>query len=188
MSSITRPTRSSFLHGVGIDLGGIGKGAAADASSPGSRQRGVVAACVSLGGDVHTFGAGHDASGHGWGVPVLSPPSDGAHVMCTREIHDGAIVTSTTATRRWKHRGRPRAPPHRSDHRSRRRHRACGRRRHRPLDGTRRGPGHGRVRRRPRARRGPARPLWRRRLVRPARHCGLGGTRATSRGPSYSAR
>jgi thiamine biosynthesis lipoprotein len=104
---VDHATNSIFLpDGVGIDLGGIGKGAAADRVVAGLAARGVVAACVSLGGDVRAFGDGHSASGHGWGVPVLSPPSDGAHVMCTREIHDGAIVTSTTGPRRWRHRGR----------------------------------------------------------------------------------
>jgi thiamine biosynthesis lipoprotein len=91
---VDRATNSIFLpDGVGIDLGGIGKGAAADRVVAGLAARGVVAACVSLGGDVRAFGDGHSASGHGWGVPVLSP-SDASRVMFTREIHDGAIVTS----------------------------------------------------------------------------------------------
>jgi thiamine biosynthesis lipoprotein len=91
--------------GVGIDLGGIDKGAAADRVVAGLATRGVVAACVSLGGDVRAYGDGHSASGHGWGIPVLSP-SDGANVMVTREVHDGAIVTSTNGIRQWVHRGR----------------------------------------------------------------------------------
>jgi len=95
----------SLPHGMGIDLGGIGKGAAADRVVAGLAARGVVAACVSLGGDVRAFGDGDSASGHGWGVPVLSP-GDGSHVMFTREIHDGAIVTSATGVRRCRHRGR----------------------------------------------------------------------------------
>src|SRR5262245_19549104 len=85
---VDRPTNSIFLpDGVGIDLGGIGKGAAADRVVAGLAARGVVAACVSLGGDVRAFGDGDSASGRGWGIPVLSP-ADASHVMFTREIHD----------------------------------------------------------------------------------------------------
>ena len=94
---VDHATNSVFLpDGVGIDLGGIGKGAAADRVVAGLATRGVVAACVSLGGDVRAFGDGRGAGGHGWGVPVLSP-CDASEVMFTREIHDGAIATSTTA-------------------------------------------------------------------------------------------
>ena len=60
---------------------------------------------MSLGGDVRAYGDGHSASGHGWGIPVLSP-GDASQVMFTREIHDGAIVTSTNGIRHWVHRGR----------------------------------------------------------------------------------
>ena len=102
---VDRATNSIFLpDGVGIDLGGIGKGAAADRVVAGLAARGVVAACVSLGGDVRAYGDGRSASGHGWGVPVLSP-SDASRVMFTREIHDGAIVTSTNGTRHSERRG-----------------------------------------------------------------------------------
>jgi len=94
---VDRATNSIFLpDGVGMDLSGIGKGAAADRVVAGLTTRGVVAACVSLGGDVRAFGDGRGAGGHGWGVPVLSP-CDASEVMFTREIHDGAIVTSATA-------------------------------------------------------------------------------------------
>jgi len=95
---VDRTTNSIFLpDGMGIDLGGIGKGAAADRVVAGLAARGVVAACVSLGGDVRAFGDGHGPSGHGWGIPVLSP-NDASQVMFTREIHDGAIATSTNGT------------------------------------------------------------------------------------------
>ena len=60
---VDRATNSIFLpDGVGIDLGGIGKGAAADRVVAGLAARGVVAACVSLGGDVRAFGHGHDGA------------------------------------------------------------------------------------------------------------------------------
>jgi thiamine biosynthesis lipoprotein len=60
---VDHATNSVFLpDGVGIDLGGIGKGAAADRVVAGLAARGVVAACVSLGGDVRAFGHGHDGA------------------------------------------------------------------------------------------------------------------------------
>jgi thiamine biosynthesis lipoprotein len=60
---VDHATNSIFLpDGVGIDLGGIGKGAAADRVVAGLAARGVVAACVSLGGDVRAFGHGHDGA------------------------------------------------------------------------------------------------------------------------------
>jgi FAD:protein FMN transferase len=60
---VDHATTSVFLpSGVGIDLGGIGKGAAADRVVAGLAARGVVAACVSLGGDVRAYGTGHDGA------------------------------------------------------------------------------------------------------------------------------
>jgi thiamine biosynthesis lipoprotein len=76
---VDHATSSVYLpDGVGIDLGGIGKGAAADRVVAGLAARGVVAACVSLGGDVRAYGSGHD----------------------------GAIVTSTSGRRHRVHCGR----------------------------------------------------------------------------------
>jgi len=60
---VDHATNSIFLpDGVDIDLGGIGKGAAADRVVAGLAARGVVAACVSLGGDVRAYGSGHDGA------------------------------------------------------------------------------------------------------------------------------
>ena len=87
-------------NGVGIDLGGIGKGATADHIATGLAARGVPAACVSMGGDVRAFGNGHSAGGRGWDIPV-EDPLDEAHTMFTHNVNDGAIVTTTSRFRRW---------------------------------------------------------------------------------------
>ncbi|HZP30691.1 MAG TPA: FAD:protein FMN transferase [Acidimicrobiia bacterium] len=89
--------------GVGIDLGGIGKGFAADLVARGLVERGAAGACVALGGDVRTGGRG---PGDGpWLVPV-EDPFDEQSVLFTHALDDGAIVTSTRLFRRWVHDGR----------------------------------------------------------------------------------
>lgn len=91
--------------GVGLDLGGIGKGAAADRVVAGLRARGVLAACVSLGGDVRAYGPGNAPGGRGWAIPV-EHPDDETRILFTYRVDDGAIVTSTDRFRRWMHAGR----------------------------------------------------------------------------------
>ena len=88
---------------MAIDLGGIGKGTAADLVVEGLRARGVVAACLALGGDVRAFGPGSDADG--WLVPVEDPRHEGT-TWFTHRIADGAVATSTDRFRRWHHAGR----------------------------------------------------------------------------------
>jgi thiamine biosynthesis lipoprotein len=90
--------------GVRIDLGGIGKGSAADRVAAGLRERGVTAACVALGGDVRAFGSGNGPDGRGWAIPV-EDPDDPGRVRFTHVIDDGAIVTSTDRFRRWRRDG-----------------------------------------------------------------------------------
>jgi thiamine biosynthesis lipoprotein len=86
---VDHATNSIFLpDGVGIDLGGIGKGAAADRVVAGLATRGVVAACVSLGGDVRAFGHGHD------GAIVTSTHGRAAHAGLT------AVVVTDHSTER----------------------------------------------------------------------------------------
>lgn len=89
--------------GVALDLGGIGKGTAADRVVELLRARGVPAACVALGGDVRAYGPGSDADG--WLVPVEDPRAEGT-TWFDHRIADGAIATSTDRFRRWHHAGR----------------------------------------------------------------------------------
>jgi thiamine biosynthesis lipoprotein len=90
-------------EGVGIDLGGIGKGLAADIVATGLVERGALGACVGLGGDVRV--AGTPPAGEEWPIRV-EDPFDEEGTLCTRRLRDAAIVTSTTRFRRWSRGGR----------------------------------------------------------------------------------
>jgi thiamine biosynthesis lipoprotein len=89
--------RARVPAGIALDLGGIGKGLAADLVADGLIARGAASALVSMGGDLRAAG---DAPEGGWPVPVEDPmrPDE------TRFIHplrDGGVVTSTTLIRSW---------------------------------------------------------------------------------------
>jgi thiamine biosynthesis lipoprotein len=88
----------SLPAGVDLDLGGIGKGLAADLVATGLVERGAAGACVSLGGDVRVAGRGAD--GGAWEIEV-EDPFDESCSLCRRTLVDSAIVTSTTRFRRW---------------------------------------------------------------------------------------
>jgi thiamine biosynthesis lipoprotein len=92
-SAVTLPA------GVQLDLGGLGKGLAADLVATGLVERGAFGACVSLGGDVRV--AGHPPSGTAWSIPI-EDPLDESRTICTRALVGQAIVTSTTRFRRWQ--------------------------------------------------------------------------------------
>lgn len=91
-STVTLP------EGVALDLGGVGKGLAADLVATGLVERGASGACIGLGGDVRV--AGSPADGDAWQIRV-EDPLDESRTMCTRRLSDDAIVTSTTRFRRW---------------------------------------------------------------------------------------
>lgn len=79
--------------GVGIDLGGIGKGSAADLVSGLVMQAGAAGVAVSIGGDVRV--RGESPSGRGWTFTADSGDLD------LPTIDDGGVCTSTTRRRRW---------------------------------------------------------------------------------------
>ena len=87
--------------GVRIDLGGVGKGLAADLVAEGIVLRGASSALVELGGDVRT--AGEVLEG-GWQIPVLDP-FDATSTWSHASLGSEAIVTCTSLIRRWR-RGR----------------------------------------------------------------------------------
>ncbi len=93
----------SVPDGAALDLGGIGKGLAADLVATGLIARGARGACVALGGDVRVAGTGPD--GDAWLIPV-EDPLDESKTLCTRRLDGSAIVTSTTRFRRWTRGGR----------------------------------------------------------------------------------
>lgn len=86
---------------VRLDLGGIGKGLAADLVAEGLVQRGAASALVALGGDIRTAGT---VPPGGWRIPV-EDPFDEAETWREVVLGDGAVVTSTTLLRRWRRGG-----------------------------------------------------------------------------------
>jgi thiamine biosynthesis lipoprotein len=89
--------------GVTLDLGGVGKGLAADLVATGLVACGASGACVSLGGDVRVAGDGPGRDG--WVIEV-EDPFDESRALCSRRLANQAIVTSTTRFRRWTRGGR----------------------------------------------------------------------------------
>jgi FAD:protein FMN transferase len=91
-------SRVRLPPGARIDLGGVGKGLAADLVARGLIDRGARTALVGMGGDLRARGeAPPDGS---WDVPVLDP-LDETRVAFRFSLTDGAIVTSTTRMRTW---------------------------------------------------------------------------------------
>jgi thiamine biosynthesis lipoprotein len=91
--------------GVAVDLGGVGKGYAADLVSAQLMASGATTVCVGMGGDLRCRGLGPDDGG--WDLTV-EDPFDASRPLVTVRLRDAAIVTSTTLLRRWVHRDRVR--------------------------------------------------------------------------------
>jgi FAD:protein FMN transferase len=87
----------SLPEGVGLDLGGIGKGRAADLVAASLHERGATGVCVDLGGDVAV--AGRPAHGGPWSIGIGAP--DGTLVR-TVALDSGGVATSCTAGRQWQ--------------------------------------------------------------------------------------
>lgn len=83
--------------GVQLDLGGIGKGHAADLVASELLANGATGACVNLGGDVRVRGL-PPAEG-GWTVGVEHPLVPA--IVATLALAEGAVATSSTGYRRW---------------------------------------------------------------------------------------
>ncbi len=96
MRSITLPAD------VALDLGGIGKGLAADRLAAALMDAGAVGVCVDLGGDVHVAGSG--PLGGPWSIVVKDPFGTGTTGALS--IRDGAVATSTRLVRSWRRGGR----------------------------------------------------------------------------------
>jgi len=87
-------------RGVALDLGGIGKGAAADEVSGellDAGVPGVTGVLVNLGGDLRA--RGEAPRPHGWVVEVDDPLDTGATGLLA--LAEGAIATSTKLRRAW---------------------------------------------------------------------------------------
>lgn len=90
--------------GCRLDLGGIGKGRAADMVARAMVDQGARGAMVNLGGDLRAIGS--PPEGTAWVVAIedpMAPPAEVARVAIT----DGAVATSTRSKRAWTVEGRP---------------------------------------------------------------------------------
>jgi len=87
---------------VSLDLGGIGKGLAADRLAATLLEGGAVGVCVDLGGDVHVAGVG--PLGGPWPILIQDPLGTGATGALA--IREGAVATSTRLVRAWVRGGR----------------------------------------------------------------------------------
>lgn len=84
---------------VSLDLGGIGKGAAADVAASEAVAAGVDGVCINIGGDVRVAGRAPNADG--W-VVGLALPGARTNPIDRVAIADGAVITSTNRYRRWR--------------------------------------------------------------------------------------
>jgi thiamine biosynthesis lipoprotein len=90
--------------GVELDLGGIGKGYAADLVANELVKAGAAGACVSIGGDVRCVGAA--PWDEGWIVKVDDPAfPDEQRTLLRLTLAEGAVVTTSRTKRRWTRNG-----------------------------------------------------------------------------------
>ncbi len=81
-------------EGLSIDLGGLGKGFAADAVATALRKRGIESALIAVAGDIYALGRRPD--GAPWHVGVQDPrqPNDANALITTLALQDCAVSTS----------------------------------------------------------------------------------------------
>ena len=91
-------------RGVGLDLGGIAKGHAADLVVAAMLDAGADGALANLGGDLRVAGVPPDPAG--WLVGI-DDPHDPGRDLGVLALADGAVTTSSRLRRRWRRGGRP---------------------------------------------------------------------------------
>jgi thiamine biosynthesis lipoprotein len=89
--------------GVRLDLGGIGKGLAADVVAAQMLDQGASGACVNLGGDMRVTGEAPSAAG--WAVSV-EDPYDLTRDVARARVGDAGIATTSRTYRSWERAGR----------------------------------------------------------------------------------
>lgn len=94
--SVTLPSHA------GIDLGGIGKGAAADLVVMELLAAGAHGACLNLGGDLRA--SGQAPGPDGW-VVAIEDPFHPNRELARVAVGDGAVATSSRLVRRWRRGG-----------------------------------------------------------------------------------
>lgn len=90
-------------RGVRLDLGGIGKGFAADLVANELRDDGAAGVCVNLGGDLRVTGEAPDGA-PAWVVAVEDP--SGSERFGNLVLVEGGVATSTRLRRSWRRAGR----------------------------------------------------------------------------------
>lgn len=91
-STLTVPANSA------IDLGGIGKGFAADIVAEDLLEAGATGALVNIGGDLRVAGTPSDDTS--WYLGIEDPADTSRHVAVLR-VQDGGMATSGTTVRTW---------------------------------------------------------------------------------------
>jgi thiamine biosynthesis lipoprotein len=90
--------------GMGVDVGGIAKGYAADEAARILRERGVESALFDFGGNIVTMGAKPD--GTPWRIGIQNPASQRGAFLGILETEAKTIVTSGNYERYFMHEGR----------------------------------------------------------------------------------
>ncbi len=85
-------------RGVRLDLGGVGKGFAADCVAAWLIERGATSACIGMGGDIRV--SGECPIEGGWPITVENPINPGVPI-CVAPVTSGAIVMSSVVVRSW---------------------------------------------------------------------------------------
>lgn len=78
--------------GMGLDLGAIAKGYAADEVAAIFRQHGVKKALINLGGNLYALG--NNPAGKPWRIGIQDPESNRNEYMAVVEVDDETLVTS----------------------------------------------------------------------------------------------
>ena len=81
-----------------LDLGGIGKGFAADIVAEDLIIDGAVGALVNIGGDLVALG--HPVDGDSWHLGIENPLDPPTHLACLR-VGSAGVATSGTTVRNW---------------------------------------------------------------------------------------
>lgn len=92
--SVTESQASLELPGTGLDLGGVGKGAACDEALRVYAQSGVSGAVIAVGGSVGVFGT--KPGGSVWSIGVRNPEGGSADSLGALALSSGCVSTSGT--------------------------------------------------------------------------------------------
>lgn len=97
--------RTVFLTtpGMGLDLGGIAKGYAADRTAEKLRAQGITRGIINLGGNIYALGAKGDGSP--WKIGIQNPVSDRGDYIGIVAVTDQTVVTSGVYERFYEEAG-----------------------------------------------------------------------------------